>query len=80
MSTSWRKAGHRSLIHRGYPKLVVRFDGRGVGTGKLLCSVKEYDQNEMAAGRVPEQTLSALVKDAEKAWPELNKPNTERKL
>lgn len=80
MSTAWRKAGHRSLIHCGYPKLVVRFDGRGVGTGKLLVSASEFALQEMAAGRIHEQTLAALVKDAERAWPELNKPNTERKL
>lgn len=73
---SWRKAGHRSLLHRGYPKFVVRFNGRGVGTGKLLVNPQEYAQNELAAGRVPENTLAILVKDAEKVWLELSKSKT----
>ena len=77
--TAWRKAGHRSLIHRGYPKLVVRFDGRGVGTGKLLTNAREFEQTAILKGRRFEDLLAELVKDAEKAWPELNKPNTERK-
>lgn len=81
--TAWRKAGHRSLIHRGYPKLVVRFDGRGVGTGKLLVNAREFEQNEIAAGRVPERSIEILVNEAEVEWQAFkneNKPNTERKL
>lgn len=80
MTTAWRKAGHRSLIHRGYPKLVVRFDGRGVGTGKLLTNAREFEQTAILRGRDQRELLAELVKDAEKTWPELNNPNTERKL
>jgi hypothetical protein len=76
-TTSWRKAGHRSLIHRGYPRFVVRFNGQGVGKGKLLSNEQEFSQNEMAAGRVPEKTLETLVKDAEKVWPEMNAPKAQ---
>jgi hypothetical protein len=75
---SWRNAGHRSILHRGYPRMVVRFNAEGKGTGKLLCNELEFVQNEIAAGRVPDKTIETLVKDAEKAWPEL-KPKTERK-
>jgi hypothetical protein len=74
MTTAWRKAGSRCLLHKGYPKFVVRFTRWGVGTGKLLCNLQEFEQIELAAGRVPERSLEILVQDAEKAWQELNKP------
>lgn len=77
--SAWKKAGWRSLKHKGYPKLVVRFGPDGVGKGKLLTNPQEYAANEIAAGRVPERTLEMLVTDATAFWAELTAhPNTEK--
>lgn len=70
-NNSWRKAGWRSLLHRGYPKAVVRFSTGGGPKLKLLCNEHEFHQSEIAAGRVPAETLVAMLKQAETAWREL---------
>lgn len=78
--SAWEKSGWRSLKHKGYPKLVVRFGPDGTGKGKLLTNPEEFAQNEIAAGRVPEETVASLVIDAALFWAELTvNPNTERK-
>lgn len=72
-NNSWRKAGWRSLLHRGYPKAVVRFGTSGGLKLKLLCNEQEFLQSEIAAGRMPEQTLAIMLKQAEAAWRDLEK-------
>ncbi len=69
-NNSWRKAGWRSLLHKGYPKSVVRF-GQGGPKLKLLCNETEFNQSEIAAGRVPAETLMAMLKHAESVWREV---------
>lgn len=67
--SSWKKSGWRSLLHRGYPKAVVRF-GQGSPKLKLLMPEDEFNTNEMAQGRVPADTLAAMLKQAQGAWEE----------
>lgn len=69
--SSWKKSGWRSLLHRGYPKVVVRFGPEG-GKLKLIGNQQEFNQTEIAAGRVPTETLAAMLKQAECVWSELN--------
>ena len=63
---NWTKSGRRSAKHKGYPRMVVRFDGRGKGKGKLLCDKEEFARREMENNRVPEQSIALLVADAER--------------
>jgi len=73
-SNGWKKSGWRSLLHRGYPKCVVRFSGAR-GKIKLLCNEREFNSGELAAGRIPHDTLKALEQQAENVWRELNDEN-----
>ncbi len=67
---AWTKSGWRSLLHKGYPKCVVRFASSGA-TLKLLCSHREFNANEQSEGRDPNETLASLLKHAKQVWKEL---------
>lgn len=67
---AWTKSGWRSLLHRAYPKCVVRFGGK-TATLKLLCNEREFVTKEKAEGRDPGETLLSLRKHAEKVWKDL---------
>jgi len=68
--SAWQKAGWRSLLHRNYPKAVVRFGNDGPKF-KLLIPHKEFNQTELGAGRDPEVTIRAMTLHAIKIWKEM---------
>ncbi len=67
---AWTKCGWRSLLHRSYPRCVVRFASSGA-TLKLLCNEREFNAKEVSEGRIPAATREALLKHAKQVWKEL---------
>jgi hypothetical protein len=69
-NSAWRRAGWRSLLHKGYPRCVVRFGSEGAKL-KLLTPEDEFNTNEVAQGRVPAETLMSMLTHAKAVWKEL---------
>lgn len=68
---SWIKAGHRTMLHRSWPRMVVRFTKDGLAKPKLLVPEVEFTRTEQAAGRNPDAVLAGLTKHAETEWNKL---------